>query len=54
MTSPFVVTEHALLLAASADFSGIGDSIKAANAAALTPTTNLLSAAHDEVSTAIA
>ncbi|WP_415624088.1 PE family protein, partial [Mycobacterium intermedium] len=40
--------------AAATDLAGIGSAISAANAAAAGPTSNLLAAAADEVSTAIA
>lgn len=42
------------LAAATADIAGIGTLLRNANAAAATSTTNVLAAAHDEVSTAIA
>lgn len=50
----FVNAEPAALAAAASDVAGIGSSISAANAAAVARTTNLVSAAQDEVSTAIA
>ena len=43
-----------LVTAAAADLAGIGSAIEGANVAAAGPTTNLLAAAQDEVSTAIA
>ncbi len=43
-----------LVAAAAADLTGIGQAISAANAAAAGPTTQVLAAAGDEVSAAIA
>ena len=43
-----------MVTAAAADLAGIGSAIEGANVAAAGPTTNLLAAAQDEVSTAIA
>ncbi|WP_156452644.1 PE family protein, partial [Mycobacterium gordonae] len=50
----FVMATPDLLAAAAADVAGIGSSLRAANTAAAVPTTELLAAAEDEVSTAIA
>ncbi len=50
----FVTAMPELVTAAAADLAGIGSTIEGANAAAAGPTTNLLAAAEDEVSTAIA
>jgi triacylglycerol lipase len=49
----FVLTAPEILEAAAADVAGIGSSLSAANAAAAAPTTAMLTAAGDEVSTAI-
>ena len=54
MSSSYVIAAPEALAAASADFSGIGEALRAANAAASVPTTSLLAAAQDEVSAAIA
>ena len=50
----YVTAMPELVTAAAADLAGIGSTIEGANAAAAGPTTNLLAAAEDEVSTAIA
>src|SRR5690348_12875995 len=50
----FVLVSPEALVAAAADMAGIGSSIGAANAAVVLPTTGVVSAAADEVSTAIA
>src|SRR5882757_5513143 len=50
----FLVASPEALLAAASDLSGIGSTIQMANAAAAAPTTSLLAAGADEVSTAIA
>src|SRR6516165_2478436 len=54
MSSSYVIAAPEALAAASADFTGIGDAVRAANAAASAPTTSLLAAAQDVVSAAIA
>ncbi len=43
-----------LIAAAATDVAGIGSTLEAAHAAAVAPTTGILAAAHDEVSTQIA
>ena len=50
----YVIATPEALLAAASDVAGIGSSIQQANAAAASRTTGLLTAAQDEVSTAIA
>ncbi len=50
----YVIAIPEVVTAAAADLAGIGSTIEGANAAAAGPTTNLLAAAEDEVSTAIA
>ncbi|MCV7125331.1 PE family protein, partial [Mycobacterium lacus] len=50
----FVIAAPEMLAAAAADLAGIGSAVGAANAAALAPTTSVLAAAADEVSTAVA
>ncbi|OBA70392.1 hypothetical protein A5641_12905, partial [Mycobacterium sp. 1554424.7] len=52
--SSFLITAPEALAAASADLTGIGSAIRAANAAAGATTTQVLPAAGDEVSAAIA
>src|SRR5215470_5820389 len=52
--SSYVVTAPASLAAASADLTGIGSAIGAANAAAAASTTAVLPAGRDAVSAAIA
>ncbi|OHV06543.1 PE family protein [Mycobacterium talmoniae] len=47
-------TQHAVLAVAAANLAGLGLSMTAHNAAAAMPTTGLLPAAADEVSTLIA
>ncbi|WP_051545352.1 PE family protein, partial [Mycobacterium asiaticum] len=49
----FVVATPALVSAAAAQLAGIGSSLNAVNVNAVTTTTNLVTAAADEVSTAI-
>ncbi|MBW0013183.1 PE family protein [Mycobacterium sp.] len=51
---PFVTVASSAIAGFAADLAGIGDSLTAAHAAAVPPTTGLLAAANDEVSTAIA
>lgn len=51
---PFVTVAPEALTVAASDIAGIGTSINAANAAAAVPTTEVLAAAADEVSTQIA
>jgi PE family protein len=50
----FVLISPDLVSAAAADLNGIGSTLTAANAAAAGPTTTVLAAAQDEVSTASA
>jgi len=50
----YVIAGPEALTSAAADIAGIGSTLSAANAAAATPTTGILAAASDEVSTAIA
>src|ERR1700733_10671704 len=50
----YVIATPDALSAAASDLDGLGLSIEAASTAATAPTTNLLAAAQDEVSTAIA
>ncbi len=50
----FLTAAPEALLSAALDLSGIGSTLNAANAAAAGQTTNLLAAAEDEVSTALA
>ena len=50
----YVTAIPELVTAAATDLAGIGSTIEGANAAAAGPTANLLAAAEDEVSTAIA
>ncbi|OBA72603.1 hypothetical protein A5641_08045 [Mycobacterium sp. 1554424.7] len=50
----FVVAQPDWIAAAATDLAGIGSSVGEANAAALAPTTRVLSAAADEVSAAVA
>ena len=50
----FVFAAPEAVAAAASNLAGIGSSISAANAAAAAPTTGVLAAAEDEVSTAIA
>lgn len=50
----YVMAAPDLLAAAAADIAGIGASMRAANSAAAVPTTEVLAAAGDEVSAAIA
>ncbi len=50
----FLLAEPRYLVAAAADIEGIGATLSAASAAAAAPTSNLLAAAGDEVSAAIA
>ncbi|WP_141214079.1 PE family protein, partial [Mycobacterium marinum] len=52
--SVVLVVAPEVLTAAAADIAGIGSSLGAANAAAVTPTTTVLAAGTDEVSGAIA
>ncbi|NKE29142.1 PE family protein, partial [Mycobacterium tuberculosis] len=49
----FVLVSPSQLMAAAADVAGIGSAISAANAVAAAPTTEILAAGTDEVSTAI-
>jgi triacylglycerol lipase len=49
----FLVAAPEMLASAAADVAGIGSSLSAANAAAATPTTAVMTAAADEVSAAI-
>ena len=50
----FVSVAPEMVAAAAADLAGIGSAISAANAAAAVPTTEVVAAAADEVSAAIA
>ncbi|MBL7659360.1 PE family protein, partial [Escherichia coli] len=50
----FVIAAPEALVAVASDLAGIGSALAEANAAALAPTTALLTAGADEVSTAIA
>jgi hypothetical protein len=50
----FLTAAPAMVAAAASDVAGIGSTLSAANAAAVVPTTALMPAAADEVSTAIA
>ncbi len=50
----FMLAEPAAVVAAASDVAGIGSALKTAHAAAAAPTTGLLAAAADEVSTQIA
>jgi hypothetical protein len=50
----FVGVAPDLLIAAATDLANIGDALSAARAAAAAPTTRIVAAAQDEVSTAIA
>src|SRR5690349_12130416 len=50
----YLITAPDLLSTAAANVAGIGSSIRAANLAALTPTSTVMAAAGDEVSAAIA
>lgn len=50
----FILTTPEALVTAASDIAGIGSTINAANAAAAVPTTGILAAAADEVSTQIA
>ncbi|OBG28199.1 PE domain-containing protein [Mycobacterium sp. 852002-51057_SCH5723018] len=50
----FLIATPAMLASAASDLAGIGSALSAANAAAMFPTTALMPAAGDEVSTAIA
>ncbi|MGB9223717.1 PE family protein, partial [Mycobacterium sp.] len=50
----FLIAAPAMVEAAASDLAGIGSNLGVANAAAALPTTNLLAAAGDEVSAAIA
>src|SRR5258708_9164801 len=50
----YVIAGPEALTSAAADIAGIGSTLSAANAVAATPTTGILAAASDEVSTAIA
>ena len=52
--SPYVIAAPEALGAASADLTGIGSTISAANAAAAASTTGIAAAAGDEVSAAVA
>jgi hypothetical protein len=52
--SSYVIAAPEALATASADLTGLGETIRAANAAAATSTTGLAAAAGDEVSAAIA
>ena len=52
--SSFLFASPEALAAASADFTGIGEAISAANAAAASGMTGIAAAAADEVSAAIA
>jgi PE family len=52
--SSFVIASPDVLASASRDLTGIGSAIRAANAAAASPTTGIVAAAGDEVSAAIA
>src|ERR1700722_18203067 len=52
--SSYVIVVPEALSAAAADLSGIGDALRGATAAAASPTTGIVAAASDEVSTAIA
>jgi hypothetical protein len=49
-----VIAAPEVLVGASGDLNGIGSAVRAANAAASAATTRVVSAAGDEVSTAIA
>ncbi|MCV7122866.1 PE family protein, partial [Mycobacterium lacus] len=50
----FVIVAPEMLAAAATDLAGIGSALSTANATAAAPTTELLAAAADEVSTAVA
>lgn len=50
----FVVAVPDFIGSAATDLTGIGSTLSAANAAAAIPTTEILAAAEDEISTAIA
>jgi hypothetical protein len=50
----YVVTAPELMASAATDLSNIGSAVTSANAAAAARTTNMLAAAEDEVSTAVA
>ena len=50
----FLVTAPQVLADAASDLAGLGSTISTANAAAATPTTGLVPAAADEISTQIA
>jgi hypothetical protein len=51
---PFLITAPETLSAAASDLDGLGSSIREAHAAAAVPTTGLLPAAADEISTQVA
>ncbi|WP_156687087.1 PE family protein, partial [Mycobacterium sp. Marseille-P9652] len=51
--SPYVIATPAVLAAASSDLAGVREAIVAATTAASVPTTSLLPAAEDEISSAI-
>lgn len=50
----FVIAVPDFIGSAATDLTGIGSTLSAANAAAAIPTTEILAAAEDEISTAIA
>ncbi|MGB8391973.1 PE family protein [Mycobacterium sp.] len=50
----FVLATPEVLVTAAADLAGIGSTLSAANAAAAAPTTRVLAAASDQVSTQVA
>jgi PE family len=50
----FVIAAPELVTAAATDLANVGSSLGSANAAAALPTTEILAAAEDEVSAAIA
>lgn len=52
--SSFLIAAPEALASASSDLSGVGESVRAASASALSSTTSLVPAAADEVSGAIA
>jgi hypothetical protein len=50
----YVIAAQEMIASAASDVANIGSTLNAANAAAVAPTTGILTAAEDEVSTAIA